>query len=167
MVSMSTIRAQLKAAGFKNKWLGWSAIRELPAILTENEIVHRVASGTYPGGHAVMIATNRRILFLDKKPISFIVEDVPYDVISEVEYHINPFNANLTIHCPDKMLTINGISQSQIRLFAVFVQNQINEIRANVQHWQRMMNRSPDVPMQQPVQQPRQSVLGRPKFEQK
>ena len=99
MISMPSVQRQLIDAGFKNRFFGWSAIRQLPNIMVEDEIIEKVISGVYEAGYALVIATNRRILFLDKKPASFVVEEVAYDMVSEVEYRINPFSAHITIHC--------------------------------------------------------------------
>lgn len=132
MVSMVDIKQQLKATGFSNKFWGWSAIRELPSILGNDEVIQQAMSGTYEGGHALLIATNRRMLFLDKKPLSFVVEDVPYDMISEVEYTVNLFNTKIMVHCISKNISVNTINGSCARKFVNYVENRVAHLRAHV-----------------------------------
>ena len=146
MVSMSNIKNQLRAAGFRNKFWGWSAIQQLPAILDDDERIMRVASGMYEGGHAIILATNRRLLFMDKKPISFVVEDIPYDMVAEVQFRLNPFDATLTIYCHSKKIHIKSLSHARVRMFALHVEGQVKEVKRAMQMWS---NASPYYQQQQ------------------
>ena len=132
MVSMLDIKQQLRACGFSNVLWGSSAIRELPNILANDEVIQQAMSGTYDAGHALLIATNRRLLFLDKKPFSFVVEDVPYDMISEVEYTVNLLNTKVNIHCISKDIGIATFNGASARRFVNYVEDRVAHLRAHV-----------------------------------
>jgi len=143
MANTLDVRKQLLQAGFRNKYMGWSAINQLPMILEEDEMIERAISGMYEGGYAVILATNRRILFLDKKPFSFRAEDIHYEMVSEVEHYMGPIMAKLRIHGLSKSIELSSLHHSSVQSFAIHVEKIANQMRlnmSNVNTWSQMMD---------------------------
>ncbi len=143
MITTREVRRQLRAAGFRNYYWGWSAIYQLPRILEEGEKVERAVSGMYADGYAVMVATNRRILFLDKKPMSFRVEDIHYETITDVEHYLGPLAAKLRIHClGNKSFELTSFQHRNIQAFAIHADQKANQLRLNMRNvgmWSQMI----------------------------
>jgi len=142
MANMLEVRRQLHKAGFTNNYWGWSAIRQLPSLLDSDEVIERVATGMYVGGHAIVLATNKRMLILDKKPMSFRAEDIHYEMISEIEHYLGPLTAKLRIHCLSNDFEITSLRYSNIQSFAIYVDQKVNQTRlnmSNVNAWSQML----------------------------
>ena len=151
MANTLEVRRQLMAAGFRLKYLGWSAMHQLPMILEDGEIIQRVVSGLYDDGYAVVLATDRRVLFLDKKIMSFRAEDIRYEMVSEVEHYLGPLAAKLRIHCLSKSFEVKSLNHSSVQAFAIYVEQTANQFRLRMSGaantWSQMVNASkPDLP---------------------
>lgn len=142
MVTMKKVVEQLNDVGFRNNFWGWSAIRQLPNILNSNEEIERVVTGFYEGGHAVLIATNQRIILLDKKIMSFRVEEVHYEMVSEVEHFVSVFFSKLKIRCLSNVIELSSVSSRQVSDFALYVDGKVNKVRLNMRTWEKMMEDS-------------------------
>ena len=129
MANTLEVRKQLDAAGFKNKYWGWSAIHQLPMLLEDGEVIQRCVSGLYSDGYAIMLATDRRVLFLDKKIMSFRAEDIRYEMVSEVEHYLGPVGAKLRIHCLSKSFEIKSLHHDAVQTFAIYVEQTANQYR--------------------------------------
>ena len=132
MANTLEVRKQLHSAGFRNRRWGWSAIHQLPMILEDGEKIERAVSGSYDDGYAVILATNRRVLFLDKKPFSFRAEDIRYEMVSEVEHYLGPVMAKLRIHCLSKSFEVKSIHHGNVQAFAIYVDQTANQARRDL-----------------------------------
>ena len=143
MANLLDVRTQLHQIGFKNKYFGWSALRQLPMILERNEIIEHVVTGVYQDGYAVIVATNKRVLILDKKPMSFRAEDIHYEMISQVEHYLGPMFAKLRIRSLSNACEFTSIHASDVQSFANHVDRRVNKIRLNMQNvrdWSQMLD---------------------------
>ena len=130
-------------------------------ILEQGEVIERAASGYYDDGYAVVLATNRRVLFLDKKLMSFRAEDLHYEMISEVEHYLGPMVAVLRVHGLSKPIVLKSLHHSNIQAFAIHVEQKSSDIRfnmQNVQTWANLMERAqsqqqPQMPARNPISQ--------------
>src|SRR3954453_352022 len=102
MVHISVIEARLSKLGFKASLWFKPEIRELQHILMDNEQIVGAVAGRYFGGFALLVATDRRILLIDKKLPYISVEDIRYDMISEIDYSSQLFDATITIFTVNK-----------------------------------------------------------------
>jgi hypothetical protein len=138
MISHRELTRQIRLAGFHNTLIGWSAIRQLPVLLDDNEVIQRVVSGLYEGGHGVLVATDKRMIFLDKKIMSCRIEDVHYDMVSDVEHFLGILTARIKVHCISGTIELTSLSHHQVRAMAVFVDARINELRQSRAIWAQM-----------------------------
>ncbi|WP_290846436.1 PH domain-containing protein [Flavobacterium sp.] len=90
-------------------------IGELPEILTSDEVIEKLESGYLDegkgSGHGLLIATNQRLIFIDKSMLSFGIkmEDFPYDRISSVSVETGFMKGILKIICSGNTAKINMI----------------------------------------------------------
>ncbi|HET8991575.1 MAG TPA: PH domain-containing protein [Candidatus Saccharimonadales bacterium] len=124
MVSKKEVTRQLKALGFNYMGWGRSEISELPHIILPDEEIYECVNGIYIGGFALLVATNIRVLLVDKKPLSFLtVEDMRYDMISEMDYSHRLFGADISISSGDKTLHFKSYNKPRLRKLIGHVQH--------------------------------------------
>ena len=86
MTAQQEIEASLKrVTGLTLSAVQWE-VKELPGILGETEPVLDAVSGTYENGNGLLVATDRRVIFVDKGLVGSRVEDFPYDKITSLQY---------------------------------------------------------------------------------
>lgn len=87
MVSSESVQQQLRDINFNVHGWGRTEAKELPHIMIADEEIYEVVNGIYEGGFALLVATNFRMLLIDKKPLNYLtVEDLRFDMISEIDY---------------------------------------------------------------------------------
>lgn len=134
MVSMSVVEEQLKAIGADFHFWGRAEIRELRHVLVEGEQIRHCLNGRYEGGFAVLCATDRRLLLVDKKIMFLSLEDVRYDMISEVDFDHRLIDATVHICTVNKKVNFTSWKATNLRQLTAFVQDKVMEIRQ--QHMQ-------------------------------
>src|SRR5829696_5023635 len=98
MVSKDTVEKQLKKLRFNLNGWGQSEARELPGILLDDEKIFELVNGIYDGGFALLVATDVRVLLVDKKPLNYLtVEDFRFDMINEMDYSHRLLGAQINI----------------------------------------------------------------------
>ena len=113
-------------------------LRELGKVLMPNEIVEHAVIGTYQGGFALLVATDQRVLLIDKKPFYLTLEDTRYDMMAEVDFNHHLLDANIYIRTPSKSFRFVAYNQGRLRKLFHFVQTRVMEIR---QHYQQAAER--------------------------
>lgn len=135
MVSQKSIAAQLKKIGFNQHAWGRAEVRELPNIILPNEEIFECVNGTYEGGFALLVATNVRVLLIDKKPLNYLtVEDLRFDMINEIDYNHRAFGAYVDISTGNRQLKFRSYNQPRLRKLISHVQHCMAETK------QRQMN---------------------------
>jgi len=129
MKTLNEIELELSRLGFHNRFWGRSEVRELEHILSDDEIMTNVATGRYEGGYAMLLATDRRLLLIDKKVWFLSLEDVRYDMISEVDYHARLLDATVYVRTINKVLRFTSRHQKSLRDLVKLVQERVMELR--------------------------------------
>lgn len=88
-VAMETMHAQrvkqeLKAAGITGYALRKAEGRYLPELIRADEHIMAAVYGRTDMGSAMLVATDRRILYVDKKPLIAVSDEISYEVVGGV-----------------------------------------------------------------------------------
>jgi hypothetical protein len=130
MVDTKSVLKQLKAVKFGGSIWNQAEIRELPHILHEHENIEECVNGFYEGGVALLVATDSRMLLIDKKPLNFLtVEDLRFDMINEIDYSHRLMGATITISTGSKTLKFNSLNQPRLRKLIGRVQERMSLIK--------------------------------------
>ncbi len=121
MPSLEEIREQIAHLDGTSRVLGRKEIKQLPNILWEDERVERIVQGSYNDGLGVLVATNKRLVFVDKGIVGLRVEDFPYDRISSIEYSTGLLGGKLTFFASGNRAEIKYVPKDQCRNFAEYV----------------------------------------------
>jgi len=129
MVSFREVEEQLKRVGCNYRLWGRAEIRELSNVLMPEEIIAQAVNGSYEGGFAMLVVTNYRVLLVDRKPMLLTIEDIRYDMISEVDYHNRLMGATVRVFTPMRNLVFSSWSNVRLRKCVNYMQQRVMEIR--------------------------------------
>jgi hypothetical protein len=102
MVHPSVIEARLGELRFRSSRWFKAEISELQHILMDHEKIIVLACGRYFGSYALLVATDQRLLLIDKRIFFMNIEDTRYDMVSEIDFNSQVYSATVTIHTVNK-----------------------------------------------------------------
>jgi hypothetical protein len=146
MVKAHDVRRQLRRIGADYHFWGVPELRELPKVLFDSEIIRHVINGRYSGGFATLCATDMRVLLIDKKPLFLTLEDIRYDMVSDVMFNHRLMNASLILGTVHNSISFIGFNKTRLRTMTNFIQEKVMEYR---NHQSQVAQ-----PVEQPVFQP-------------
>jgi hypothetical protein len=130
MVSLELIEDQLKKVGFNINGWGRTEVRELQNIILPDEEIFECVNGLYEGGFALLVATDVRVLLIDKKPLNYLtVEDMRFDMINEIEYNHRLVGAYIKILAAETTLKFSSLNQVRLRKLIGHVQHSMAEAK--------------------------------------
>lgn len=137
MVHPSIIEARLSHLGVHiTRWFK-AEIRELEHILMDHEEIVAVVPGRYFSGFAILVATDQRLLLIDKRTFFMSLEDIRYDMITEVDYSTRVFDITIRIFTLNKHHVFTSIKyRHQLRHLITYVQRRVTELRQAQAHGQ-------------------------------
>ncbi len=129
MVSHIEVLSQLKNLGLTFRVFGRAETKELANVLNEGETIYHCSFGYYQGGSALLVATNMRLLLVDKRPFFLNLEDIRYEMINEVDFAGRMLDAAVQLHTGSKQLKFRSFADARLRKLCSFVQDQITRAR--------------------------------------
>ena len=115
---------------YKSRSFNRREIKELPNILWEDELPEQCVTGTYKNNSGVLVATDRRMLFVDKGFLGQLkVEDFPYDKISSIESNRGILLGSITIYASGNQERIDNIPKAQIDSFVAAQRDKISSLK--------------------------------------
>jgi hypothetical protein len=130
MVHISVIQSQLTKLGCRlSRWFT-PEIRELQHILMDDEKIIGAAAGRYFNGFALLVSTEQRLLLIDKRAFFMIVEDIRYDMISEIDFASRLYNFTIYIFTLNKQHNFTTIRyKKQLRDLTNYSQQKVWQLR--------------------------------------
>jgi len=129
MVSHQLVEEQLKRVGCNFRFWGRPEIRELANILMPGETIQKCVNGRYQGGFALLCVTDHRLLLVDRKPMFLALEDIRFDMITEIDYSAKLLDGVIHIMTPSRKLTFVSWSQVRLRELLTYTQQRVTQIR--------------------------------------
>lgn len=124
MVSQQEVNEQLERLSFNVHGWGRTEVTELKEILLPDEKIFELANGFYEGGFALVVATDIRVLLIDKKPMKYLtVEDLRFDMINEIDYNHRLVGATISIATGNRTLRFTSLNKERLRRLITHVQN--------------------------------------------
>lgn len=128
-MKFKSIDDQLKKNGIRLPFWIHPEAHELTKILSVDESIQQAVSGRYSGGFALLCATDLRLLLIDKRLMSLTLEDVRYDMISEVDFRQRPLDATVCISTLNKTLRFTSLRKLELRQLMKSVQGMTMGLR--------------------------------------
>lgn len=129
MVTKSEIDKQLRHIGAKFSFWGKAEVSELEHIILPGETIRYAINGWYEFGFALLCVTNHRVILIDKKPLHLTIEDIRFDMISELDYNQRTFDSALTILTVNKTLKFESFKVGLLRQATAYLQGRVIELR--------------------------------------
>lgn len=129
MISLSQVEDQLRRVGCNFRFWGRPEIRELCNILMEGETIAQAVNGRYENGFAMLVATDHRLLLIDKKPMFLTLEDIRFDMIAEIDFSAQLLDSTVKIITPNRTLVFTSWNQGRMRTALNYTQQRVSEIR--------------------------------------
>lgn len=130
MPTLDEIKSQIQNIDGTSKFFGFKEIKQLPDILWEDELIEKLVQGLYNNGQGILVATNKRLIFVDKGLIYGLrVEDFPYDKITSIQYETGLLFGEIKIFASGNKADIKQINKQQARDFAEYVRARISSTK--------------------------------------
>ena len=122
MSHTNRIREELKSVGLKYYGLHKLESYYLPKVIHPNEHIHGAVHGKAPDGSAMLVATDHRVLFVDKKFLFARTDEVTYDVIGGVTMSsVGPL-ATVTLHTRLGDFSIRTMNIKAAQVFVDYIE---------------------------------------------
>jgi hypothetical protein len=155
MIHPSIIEARLGELRFRNSRWFTAEVRELQHILHDNEKIIALACGRYFGSFALLVATDQRLLLIDKRVFFMNYEDTRYDMISEIDFNWQFYSATLTVFTVNKTHKFTSIKyRNELRQLTNYVQKRVFELRSQMADSGQNQTNQPLPPRRQAPQPP-------------
>lgn len=119
MPNLREVKEQIQHIDALSKFLGWKEINILPQVLWEDEKIEGLIQGWYQDKAGVLVATDRRLIFVDKGWLfGMHVEDFPYDKVTSVQYDQGVIFGRVTIFAAGNQAIIEKVNNAAARAFA-------------------------------------------------
>lgn len=129
------IKTQLDNLDGVSKFFGKKEIKELPNILWEDEELEKLVQGYYAKGNGILVATNKRLIFIDKGLFYGLrVEDFPYDKISSIQYSTGMMFGKITIFTSGNKAEIEQVEKGQVKVFSEYVRARISSTKEHASY---------------------------------
>ncbi len=130
MMAMQELLDQIKSSGSDFRFWGRGEIKELSKVLAPDERIHKCVNGHYVGGFAMLTASDRRLILVDRKPMYLTLEAIWYDKIGQVDYNHRLLNATICISTPNKDLTFTSWNSIHLRDILIYTQEKMIAAKA-------------------------------------
>lgn len=129
MVTHHEILRQLLAIGVKPKGWGRGELKELEHIIEPGETIMYCINGYYENGFAMLCVTDHRAVLIDKKPLFLSLEDIRFDMVSEVDFDGRLVDSSVTICTVSKKLRFTSWKGVKLRQATSYLQRRVMESR--------------------------------------
>lgn len=134
------IAQELKTAGIGAVGQHNSESRHLSELIHIDEHIEGVVYGKYSGGSAMLIATDKRIIFFDRKPLFSTVDELTYDVVSGINVIRQGLFSGLVLHTRVGDYALRYVSPKSAKTFKRYLESHLLE------HPTRASEQNPAIP---------------------
>lgn len=100
--------------------------RMLPEVLQVGEQPKCIITGSYNNRNGMLVATDRRLIFLDKQLFGAMeTETILYNALSAVEWSTGIMMGSITLHAHGKANKVTNVDKSYVRYFANYLETKL------------------------------------------
>jgi hypothetical protein len=122
------VREELKAAGMSRFGMMKFAAHYLPRVIHDDEHIRAVVNGRHKDdaiqgtNEAILVATDKRIIFLDHKPGYTSMDELAYDAVAGLNVSQAGFFAAITLYTRMVNYTVRFANKTCAHRFAEYVE---------------------------------------------
>lgn len=117
------MKAELLAAGATRYGLVKNETRRLPELIHEDEHIGAAVNGRSESGAVMLVATDKRLLYLDFKSFYSSVDEITYDVVSGVMHHTQGLFSNIIVHTRVGDYNLRFVNNKQGQKFVKYLES--------------------------------------------
>lgn len=116
------VRSELKQVSISSFGLLRSEARYLPEIIYDDETIGGAIYGIDQNGWCMLVATEKRVIYLDKKPFFITKDIITYDVVSGVQSNVvGPFST-VTLNTRSGGYSLRFVNAGAASTFASYIE---------------------------------------------
>lgn len=116
------VRNELRAVGVSSIAMSSEECISLPELIHSDEHIGGVVYGFHHDGFAMLVATDQRVLFYDKKPLFDNMDDIKYGVVSGVSFGHAGIGSTVTLHTKIKDYKLRTFNQKCALNFTRYIE---------------------------------------------
>lgn len=116
------IEQELKDAGVSRFGLAKMESKYLPGIIHEDEHIYGAVYGKIDFLSSMLVATEKRVLFLNREPMLSTTDEITYNVVSGVKFDKVGLFGSLTLHTRIRDYTIRYVNLKSARKFVKYIE---------------------------------------------
>jgi hypothetical protein len=117
------IKEQLKSVGVTKYGMKMAGVRYLSKLIRPDEQIMGVIYGRNEDGSVVLVATDRRVIYIDKKPFFSNFDELTYDIVSGVSYGQSWVFTTVKLHTRVKDYELHWVNPKCARYFIRFIES--------------------------------------------
>jgi general stress protein 26 len=119
------IKKELAEAGMTTYGQFKMSSRHLPKVIDEDEHIKGVVYGHCGSGLAMLVATDRRVIYLERRPFFTSMDDISYDVVAGVKYVDAGIFPSVDLHTRMGDYSLTYVSQVAASRFEKYIESRI------------------------------------------
>jgi nitroimidazol reductase NimA-like FMN-containing flavoprotein (pyridoxamine 5'-phosphate oxidase superfamily) len=127
------VKKELLSAGLTRYSLTKNETRRLPQVIHDDEHIGAAINGRSATGAVMLVATDKRLLFLDCKSFYSSIDEISYDVVSGVMHHTQGLFSNIIVHTRVGEYNLRFVNNKQANKFVNYLESkqleQSNSVR--------------------------------------
>ncbi len=125
------VENELRELGSTRRGLWRLSSRYLPHIIHPDERLGGVIYGRCDEGSVMLVATDKRVIFLDKKPLFINTDEITYDVVSGITSSRVGLVSTVVLHTRVRDYRIRTFNHDCARQFVAFIESRCLEHQYN------------------------------------
>lgn len=121
------VMQELKEVGVASLGLWSLESRYLPRTLHADEHIAAVIYGYREADFMMLIATGRRIIYLDKQPLDIIEQEIHYNDITGLDCDPSGFGVCITLHTKSQDYVIQALNPNCTKRFVRYIEHRLIE----------------------------------------
>ena len=109
-----------------------SEVHYLPKVIHPNENIIGAVYGHSRNGFAIILATDKRIIFLDKKPLYVVEDEITYGVVSGVSFGHAGIGSTVILHTRIKDYKFQTLNKQCAKGFVKAIEERCVEYNGGV-----------------------------------
>lgn len=119
------IKQELRTVGVTAYGLLKAESRQLHKVVKTDESIQGCVYGQYDGGSAMLVATDKRLVFVDQKPLHSIVEESTYEKILDIGVDWQPLYARVVVAARPRTYTLRYVNTHCAKIFIRYLESRV------------------------------------------
>lgn len=117
MATLEEVQAHLPMLDGPSRLFLRGEIKALPTLLDDGEQINYAVKGHSWGSNGLFVATNKRLLFIDKQFLRVKTKDFPYETLTEIESSSGLVLGKIVVRTTGGKFSLKGVPREHVKPF--------------------------------------------------